>query len=209
MEDDMTRTVRIPAAQRGLSILLLSIGIGFGAAQHTAAAEPFCVWEEKAKSGELASDDDQNIRALIQGFFAKTYDTPSMTDETIRSNIEELFASQFSFDVCNEANKMHLFRAENNFDTLYTKIKDNYHSLWNNNIVPTHKVTETELTLVDKDTVQERSSLFLRLQPPQDAQPFDYHGELRSTITKDKGGNWRFQDRLIILDDPLIVSYAR
>jgi hypothetical protein len=173
-----------------------------------AAAADFCVWQDQPEVGQIAPGDELAIKRLVADFYYKTYDTP-VDDADRLSNLRSLFAEDFMFEVCNGGGNNQLFISKD-FKTLEVEFRENYHDLWDNAIKPIHLVANTVLTLVGKDIVQEKSIVALLIQKPNTTGPvIEYTAELRGIVVRDKSGNWRFRKRLIIIDNPSIVSYAR
>jgi hypothetical protein len=173
-----------------------------------AAAAEFCVWQAQPEVGQIAPGDELAIKKLVADFYYKTYDTP-VVDADRLSNLQSLFAKKFVFEVCTGGGNNQLFISED-FTTLEVEFKENYHDLWDNAIKPIHLVANTVLTPVGKDIVQERSIVALFIQKPDTAGPvIEYTAELLGIVVRDESGNWRFRKRLIIIDNPSTVSYAR
>jgi hypothetical protein len=188
------------------------------------AATP-CSWQETVWEGKIAqggvlsktNDTDlttnRDVRVLINRFNTDVYDAAMLTDEQIRSNIDGMFLSQFTFEVCNtntSGGHDQIYFIQNDLDGFTEKVISNYHWLWDHGIAPTHTLDNTALRVVGNDIV-EKSIIHLLLAPTLDSgQQFDYKGRIYSTISKDQNGKWRFKERYLIIDPGYeLASYGR
>jgi hypothetical protein len=188
-------------------ILFLANTIASVSASNGAAAAAPCNFQPQNPSGKLTNEDSRAVAVLITNFFFQTYDSP-MTDAAITQNLSNMFTpSDFTFEFCSQDSS--LFLANNDFAKLDVKIRTNYHSLWDNYIVPKHNVTIMSITPVGPNTVQENSVIDLHLYSPQGIT-LDYTALINSTIVKDSNGTWRFKERYFTVN-PLftLASYGR